>query len=105
MPVQLRTLTGKVPYEVEQVLRELVLTVNQQGTLLTAAQTAQDAATAEVARLTAVVAQLRAQLSTPGGIVSVSAALAGNGLATTPIAVKVDGTTITINDNNELTLV
>ena len=87
MPVHLRSITGKVDPQVELVIRDLVQQLNRLETVQGAT------ATADVV----VVADQR-----PFPSVRVATALEGRGVASDPVSVRVDNTTVVVNAQNQL---
>jgi len=86
MPIQWRTITGKIDPVVEQMLRDLVQGINQLERPAGATATA----------------QVIVQRSLPFPSVRVAQALSGRGTASDPLNVLVDGSSVTVNAQNQL---
>lgn len=110
MPIQLRTLPASVDPTIRQSLYEIVQGLNaleaNVGASGREAAMAQQIASLEarLRQITALVGVGDVDATGSGGLVIVdpAGALSGDGTPATPLAVRVDGTTITINGSNNL---
>jgi hypothetical protein len=103
MPIQLPSLTGKVDPVVERLLRYLVTAVNALEENIGGASREAELA-AEVAQLHAQIQQLQGQIGAGAGtlVIDPNGALGGAGTATSPLTVRVDGSSVLINAGNQL---